>query len=184
MGHGPQIALTPQTDERNFPRWEPNAPPGRSGHAYPRMLTRSATVEDIKEWREKNKKVDRTTREDFWEDRAPKRNDPIPIAATVELVDAGYANVIGEPVVAQSAEDEKAIREILQDGINANVPSAPSSISVLVPEGPSELEKLRAQNAELEAELKRREELKAALAEQPRVKRKYTRRAKPEPVAE
>lgn len=117
MSHGPQIALTPQTDERNFPKWQLNAPAGKSGHAYPKMLTRLCTKQDRDEWIEKNRKIDRTTREEYWDERPPRVGSPIPVLATDELVDAGLADVMGDPVTVQSAADEVKVKAML--GIEA-----------------------------------------------------------------
>ena len=59
MAHPPNIPLTPQTDERNFPRHDPAAPIGRSGHPYPKQLTREFLPEDVEPWRAKNVRYDR-----------------------------------------------------------------------------------------------------------------------------
>lgn len=166
MPHPPNIALTPQTDERNFPICREGAPPGQSGHAYPRMLTRPCTAEDREAWRTKNKRMDRTTREEYWEDRPPKVGDPIPVISTLELVDAALAQVVGEPVIVHDAEDEKTVREML--GLAA-AEAKPSTFSIPIrggaaqmPGAESPLERLRRENDELEAEIERRAKLKAA----------------------
>lgn len=117
MSHGPQIALTPQTDERNFPKWAANAPAGKSGHAYPKMLTRLCTKQDRDEWIERNRKIDVNTRQEYWDEKPPKVGTPIPVVATQDLVDSGFADVLGEPVVVASAADEAVILDML--GIKA-----------------------------------------------------------------
>ena len=113
MPHPPQIPLTPQTDERNFPRWANDAPPGKSGHAYPKMLTRACTKEDRIEWREKNRRVDQHTRQEYYEGVAPPLHAPIPVLSTIEMVDAGLAQLANEPVIVKDAAEEQRILEFL-----------------------------------------------------------------------
>ncbi len=113
MPHPPQIPLTPQTDERNFPRWASDAPPGKSGHAYPKMLTRACTKEDRIEWREKNRRMDQHTRQEYYEGVAPPLHAPIPVLSTIEMVDAGLAQLANEPVIVKDAAEEQRILEFL-----------------------------------------------------------------------
>ena len=113
MPHPPQIPLTPQTDERNFPRWAHDAPPGKSGHPYPKMLTRTCTKEDRIEWREKNRRVDQHTRQEYYEGVAPPLHAPIPVLSTVEMVDEGLAPLANEPVIVKDASEERRIMEFL-----------------------------------------------------------------------
>lgn len=113
MPHPPQIPLTPQTDERNFPRWEKDAPRGHSGHSYPKMLTRPATSEDRASWIEKNKRFDANTRMEYWEDAPPRINAPIPRLSTQDMVDAGLARLANQPIVVQDAAEEQRVMEFL-----------------------------------------------------------------------
>ncbi len=113
MPHPPQIPLTPQTDERNFPRWDKNAPAGKSGHPYPKMLTKICTREDRDAWVEKNRRTDRVTREDYWEETPPRVGAPIPIPATQELVDEGLSEIVNAPVVVNDATAEQRACELL-----------------------------------------------------------------------
>lgn len=107
--HPPQIPLTPQTDPRNFPVWDAKAPPGHSGHPYPKMLTRRFTAEDRAEWLKSNAQWDQHLRQEYYLDRVPRIGDPYPVAATPALVDLGYSNRVGGEVICASAEDEKAV---------------------------------------------------------------------------
>lgn len=130
MPHPPQIPLTPQTDERNFPRWEgENAPPGRPGHRYPKMLTRPCTRADREAWVEKNRRTDRVTREDYWEEPPPRVGAPIPMLATQAMVDEGLAQLANEPIVVNDKEDEIRVRAFL--GILE--PQAPVAKAVSIP---------------------------------------------------
>ncbi len=113
MPHPPQIPLTPQTDERNFPRWQENAPPGKSGHPYPKMLTRICTREDRDAWVEKNRRVDRVTREDYWEDTPPRVGALIPIMVSSDLVNAGLCQLANVPLVVNDKEEEARVRAFL-----------------------------------------------------------------------
>ncbi len=113
MPHPPQIPLTPQTDERNFPRWAADAPPGKSGHPYPKMLTRTCTKEDRIEWREKNKRIDQNTHREYFEGVAPPLHAPIPVLTTIEMVDEGLAPLAGEPVIVKDAAEERRVMEFL-----------------------------------------------------------------------
>lgn len=166
MAHPPQIPLTPQTDERNFPRWQDKAPPGQSGHGYPKMLTRKFTKDEREAWRDKHRRIDVTTRQEYFEERIPKVGDPVPVLATEDLVDAGIAILVGEPVVVANADEEKRALGILGDqGVEVETPA--TSFTVPISNGrPSDsaLEKLRQENADLEAALKRNEELKRELS--------------------
>lgn len=173
--HPPQIPLTPQTNEAMFPRHDPAAPPGFSGHAYPKMLVKECKEEDRALWLEKNRQIDQPTRQEFYIDRPPKvgvmvkrkvkgalisvyvPGDPIPITATEELVDSGFARVIGEPVIAGNAEDEEMIYEIL--GIEMPSAESPPMIGIPINSGrelalESEVAALRKQLAERDAPVK------------------------------
>ncbi len=133
MPHPPQIPLTPQTDERNFPRWEKDAHPGKSGSYYPKMLTRLCTREDRDEWKEKNRRIDQNTRQEYFEGIAPRLNSPIPMLTTQEMVEEGLCHVANEPVIAQDKEDEARIRAFL--GLDKPMQVAPTvSIPIREPE--------------------------------------------------
>jgi hypothetical protein len=136
MPHPPQIPLTPQTDERNFPRWAADAPPGKSGHPYPKMLTRPCTKEDRVEWREKNRRVDQHTRQEYYEGVAPVLHSPIPVLATIEMVDEGLAPLANEPVIVKDAAEEQRILEFL--GLSEPyLPPTPVAIPVRTADTPS-----------------------------------------------
>lgn len=143
--HPANIPQTPQTDERNFPRWEPKAAPGRSGHGYPKMLTRQFTKDDREPWREQHKRFD-SVRGEYWEERCPKVGDDVPVVATIELVDAGYANVIGEAVIAANEDEEQAIFEMI--GERAPVPPA-AAVSIPLAAPRRATSDLEAENAAL-----------------------------------
>lgn len=178
MGHGAQIPQTPQTDERNFPRHDPHAPPGQSGHPYPRMLTRPCTKQDQEEWIEKNRQIDRNTREEYWTEQRPRIGAQIPYLATQDLVDAGFAKTPGEPVIIESQADEELIFQTL--GIEKPRPAPrATSVSELVDDD-SEASRLEAENRRLEEALNKNRRLKAALAaedeDEPAPRRRRARR--------
>lgn len=131
MPHPPQIPLTSQTDERNFPRWEgENAPFGRPGHRYPKMLTKVCTPSDRKEWVEKHRRIDQNTRQEYWETAPPRVGSPIPMEANAILVDAGIAPYVGAPLVADNKEQEAEILKAL--GLWDEVPQPPKTVSIPV----------------------------------------------------
>jgi hypothetical protein len=134
MTHPPQIPLTPQTDERNFPRWQENAPPGQSGHAYPKMLTRPCTREDREQWLATNKRIDANTRQEYYDNVAPRVGSPIPIIVTQEMVDDGLAQLAGEPVVVNDKEEEARVRAFL--GLDAPPPK-PGIVQIPIPLAPA-----------------------------------------------
>ena len=136
MPHPPQIPLTPQTDERNFPRWQANAPPGKSGHEYPKMLTRICTREDREAWVNKNRRVDRVTREDYWEDTPPRVGAMIPILVTQDLVDAGLCPLANEPLIVNDREDEARIRAFL--GLTDLQPPAAQKVRIPIAAPPED----------------------------------------------
>lgn len=196
MGHPAQIPLTPQTDERNFPVWEKGAPPGKSGHPYPKMLTKVCTKEDREEWLRRNVKIDRNTREEYWDDRAPRVGTPIPLLATDEVVNADLAKMPGEAIVVNSAADEATVLDMLGIGKAAQVagkvsiPLAARSDDDDADFG-SEADAVEEENRRLEAALKRNAELKKRLAAttadkaptKKKVKRKKRRAAKTRAVS-
>lgn len=129
MPHPPQIPLTPQTDERNFPRHDPGAAPGKSGHPYPKMLTRICTREDRSAWIEANRRVDQTTRQDYWESTPPRVNAPIPMLTTQDMVDEGLCDLAGQPIIVQDKEQEARVRAFL--GLDEPLPP-PKSVAIPV----------------------------------------------------
>lgn len=130
MPHPPQIPLTSQTDERNFPRWEgEDAPPGKSGHRYPKMLTRPCTKEDRAKWVDEHRRVDRITRDEYWEEPSPRVGSQIPMISTQDMVDEGLAKVAGEPIIVNDKEEEIRVRAFL----GVVTPGAPVAQAVSVP---------------------------------------------------
>ncbi len=158
MPHPPQIPLTPQTDERNFPRWAKDAPPGKSGHPYPKMLTRTCTKEDRIEWREKNRRVDQHTRQEYYEGVAPPLHSQIPVLSTIEMVDEGLAPLANEPVIVKDSAEEQRIMEFLGW---AEPDEPPPTVAIPISAGrlPARYEKAPSS----------RESLKKAIAEAPDV---------------
>jgi hypothetical protein len=107
MPHPSNIPLTPQTDDRFFPKWQgTDAPYGESGCRYPKMLTRECTSVDREEWLKRNKRRDNVSGNEYYEDVAPSVGALIPVVATAELVNAGLAKIVGEPVIAKDREHE------------------------------------------------------------------------------
>ncbi len=127
MPHPPQIPLTPQTDERLFPRWQQDAPPNKSGSKYPKMLTRPCTREDREKWAVSNKRRDQNTGQDYFESTAPRLGAPIPLIVTNEMVTDGLAQLAGEPVIVNDQEEEVRVRAFL--GLDA-APPKPSTIQI------------------------------------------------------
>jgi hypothetical protein len=149
MGHPPQVPLTPQTDERNFPRWDADAPVGQSGHPFPKMLIRICTRDDRIEWLAKHKKRDQTTKEEYYEEAPPTVGSPIPVMATQDLVDQGLLRTAGVPVIMLDKEHEKLVREAL------GLPHVPEikPRSVGIPMAGRSVEDLLAENAALRSAL-------------------------------
>lgn len=166
MGHPAQIPLTPQTDERNFPVWEKGAPPGKSGHAYPKMLTKACTKEDRDEWLKQNVKIDRNTREEYWEDRVPRVGTQIPLLANDDIVDAGFAKAPGQPLIAESAADEALLLDMLgiKDTQSAAKVAIPMASSGDDDDFESEADAIEAENERLAAAIARNKALKKQLA--------------------
>jgi hypothetical protein len=171
MGHGPQIPQTPQTDERNFPYWKQNAPPGQSGHGYPKMLVKPCSKEDREAWLAKNKQIDPTTRQEFYVERVPRLRDPVPVEATQDVVDAGFAANVGEPVIVLDAENEEEVCALLNFEVYRSKDA---------PKGIPRVDELEAEIAELRAALKTKP--KAALKAAP--KKRRTRRTKAQMAAD
>jgi hypothetical protein len=181
MAHPPNIPLVPSTNEQNFPRHDPRATWGRSGHAWPKVLNREFLPEDVEPWRRANAKYDqRAVPPEFFEARCPRPRkvlvsgkvlpgERVPIKVVQELVDAGYADTVGDDLICK---DPKVYSELVAYlaslGIAvADVDSsieAPASLASLVQAAPLpserdqtdiELERKRKQNDALEVELAR-----------------------------
>ena len=132
MPHPPQIPLTPQTDERNFPRWEgEKASPGRPGARYPKMLTRPTTREIRDDWVKEHRRVDQNTRQEYWEESPPRLHAPIPILSTQDMVDEGLSELANQPIIVGSAEEEERIRVFL--GLDEPAPGPQTSIIPIRP---------------------------------------------------
>ena len=189
MGHPPNIPLMPSTNELNFPRWAVDAPPGKSGHPYPHMLTREFLPEHKEAWVEEHKQYDEQKNKYFWSERCPRARvvrkngmiipgDQVPILSNQDLVDQGFAVRLNEPVVVKSLEEEIEVCEILgiptphRDKKTGHVQTVEISMQS------QELELLREQNAllqsrnaELEAETVRSVQETAARKERAEAKK-------------
>lgn len=124
MPHGPQIPLTPQTDERNFPRWSKDAKGSDSGAQYPKMLTRLCTRADLEEWRQTHGQFDPQTQRTHWNEAGPRIGSQIPRLATPEMVDAGLAKVANEPIIVDDKEMEAKVNVFL--GLDRPAPPPPT----------------------------------------------------------
>lgn len=87
------IPLTNQTDPRKFPDYE--------YVDYPKMMTRYATPDDIKEWEDKNKRIDPQSNVVYFPGGRPRLGSPIPF----------YDTDSGEPVIVHDEAEEEAFRE-------------------------------------------------------------------------
>jgi hypothetical protein len=193
-GPGINIPLTPDTDGSKFPRWE--------YIEYPKMLVRKATKEDVEEWR-KRRAID-----DSHALPAPPcvekgKESIVPILATIDHVMAGFAHAVGTPLIMQTAEQEQEFFGVYPpEPKTIDVPLAPPAVGELVQSVPvpvgklvhpaqeSELDRVKRENAQLEAliaERKRQAELRAQLAaadtEDEPVKPRRRRRTKAEMAA-
>ncbi len=184
MPHPPNIPLTRQTDERNFPQHDPEAPWGQSGHPYPKRINREFTEDDIEPWKKKHVQYDAGTRTEYFNERRPQARRVlasgkiipgqwVPVIVTQEMID--YLQLkqnVGDELEVSNAEELAKVRGFL--GQEQDTP--PVSITALVQEDKTEsqVERLKRQNAELEAELERNALLHAKLEEQ-RSQRKSVR---------
>jgi hypothetical protein len=141
------------------------------------MLTRPFTKDDRDIWLERNVRIDMNTNKRYYDDRVPKIGDPVPIVATQDLVDAGLAQLVGDPVVVQDAGDEQSVYETL--GIEP-VQAKPAVISVPIA-GSREVE-LAAENERL----KKMMEAMTVPLEQPKRRggRPKGSRNRPKPVSQ
>jgi hypothetical protein len=167
MAHPPNIALTPQTDERNFPVWKKDAPPGMSGYPWPRMMIRPVTDQDIQEWRTKNIRRDPNSGREYFEDRPPKKDDPMPVLVNQDLVDAGLAPTIGEPVICSSPDHEEQVRRVL--GIDERAAALSASAAEKPDTFMAPVDTSCTQAAEIERLEKENEDLRKKLSATPSV---------------
>jgi hypothetical protein len=128
MQHPPQIPLTPQTDPRNFPAHDPNAPPGKSGHPYPKMLTRPFTERDREQWLKLNGRREPGTTELWYAERPPEVDSSVPILTTREMVTAGLAPLANEPVIANDCDEEARLLTWLADHGIIPKPDVPEEV--------------------------------------------------------
>jgi|ERR1700722_469852 len=166
MGHPKQIPLMPQTDEANFPVHNAAAPAGHSGHPWPKMITRPFRKEEREAWLEKNRRIDVTTRQEFYETRCPKVGDPVPLLATQDMVDAGLVPLINEPVIVKNADEEARILKVL--GIAPVAVDHPAETFTIPVSGgvPSEgaLDRIKRENEQLREQIRERNKLRAEMA--------------------
>ena len=166
------IPLTPQTEPKNYPVWEDKAPPGKSGHGYPRMITRPFTEKDRDEWLRLNRKVDRVTREEYFEERVPYVGAQVPYLATAEMVNKGLCRRAGEPVVADSEAHEREILTFL--GVE-KADSGPPTVDVRdIVQAETATDQLQAENDRLRELLAEKRKLEAELAGEAPKKAKTT----------
>jgi hypothetical protein len=158
-GPGINVPLDRTTNPANFPRYE--------FREYPKMLTKTATQEDIDAWKVQHRIVDAQSGHISWASAAPRVGQPVPVLSAQADVTNGFAMSIGEPLIMQSKEQE-------EEYLGAN-PPPPKTVSVSIAQlaqaDEDELARLKAENAKLRAQ---------SAKPQGRPKRKYTKRAKPE----
>ncbi len=170
MPHPPNIPLTRQTDDRNFPQHDPGAPWGQSGHPYPKRINREFMPEDVEPWKKSHVQYDAQSRMEYFYDRCPQpqrvlssgkvvKGQLVPVIVTQEMIDyLQLTQNVGEELVVNSAEEEAKAKGFLGQ---EEEEIAPASVTALVQKDntESEVERLKRQNAELEAELERNVEL-------------------------
>lgn len=171
-GYGYNLPITPQTDQRNYPPYE--------FREYPKMITVPARKEDIDAWRKRNQFLDTATREVSYNGAAPKLAAMVPLRATQNDVDAGFAISVGDEMVAQNKEEEKLILQ--SHGLLDAFPG-PKVANVKLPSAGD----VAAENEELEGLLKRNAQLRkqaaSASEDEPKVPVLRRRRRKRAPQA-
>jgi hypothetical protein len=182
-GPGINIPLAWDTNPANFPRYE--------FRDYPKMLVRRATAADIADWKQR-KAVDQSQVLGAPPCIEKGKESWLPMLATNEHVQNGFASSVGEPLIMQSKEQEeeffgqhpeaKTVDIPLSAGVGDLVNTA-GVASGKKPGEETELDRINRENAELEAlaaARKRNAELRAQLgdAEGEKPKRQYTRRPK------
>jgi hypothetical protein len=150
VAHPFNIPAMATTDEKNFPVHNPKAPPGQSGHPYPKMLIQRFTTAMRAAWLDRYRRIDQNTRQEYWEERVPKLGDPVPLLATQDCLDAGFGTNLDQPLIANSAEEEELIYDTL--GIEPMAPPA-SSVSIPIPLTGHKEQAYRDEIADLEARL-------------------------------
>lgn len=155
----PNIPLTPQTNPGAYPQWDPKAPPGRSGHPWPKLLTRVFTIADRDEWQAKHRKFENG--QPTYSERCPRVGAIVPVTATQEIVDKGFADYVGQDLIANSEAEEKDLLVLL----GLDKPAAPAPVFTVEAKAPTAI--LEAENAQLRALLEEKQKLEAALAEKP-----------------
>ncbi len=170
MPHPPNIPLTRQTDDRNFPQHDPAAPWGQSGHAYPKRMNREFMPEDVEPWKKQHVQYDAQSRSEYYYDRCPQpqrvmtsgkvvKGQLVPVIVTQEMIDClQLTQSVGEELVVNNAEEETKARGFLGQ-VEEEI--TPASVTALVQKDKTEaeLERMKRQNAELEAELERHVQL-------------------------
>jgi len=138
------------------------------------MLVRPFTKEDREPWQQRYRQTDPIMGREFYLERCPKVGDMVPVETTQELVDAGFAETLRLPVICKNAEDEREVKKLL--GLDVTQPTAEA---VIIPFAESPIEKLKRENAELEALLAKNNQLKGELAgEKPAPVKQQRRRRK------
>lgn len=122
MAQHSRIAQSWATNPANFPQWSANALPGESGFEFPKQLTKLCTEADIEQWRVKNVKYDAGAREHYFDHAPPRLGTLIPITTTAEMFDLGLCSEVGQPVIVRDADEERRIREMLGQPVDALPP--------------------------------------------------------------
>lgn len=95
----------PDKELRGKPRY-PGYSEARNG-PYPKMVTTKCDQEYRTEFMARVSYIDDRTGHTCYRERAPKLNSVVPVNAIEEDVDAGFALVMGEPVIVPDEETEQ-----------------------------------------------------------------------------
>lgn len=157
-GYGINVPITKQTDPRNFPDYE--------FREYPKAINIPVDKAYIEEWRFRNSYIDDRTGKTCYMGCSPRLGTMRELIATQEDVEAGYAKVVGEPVIVQNAMQEHDC--LVLHGLKEAAKPA-KAVAVPLADRDEELEQLRAENKRLKTKSDEQAE-----AEPPR--RQYKRR--------
>jgi hypothetical protein len=174
IGYGKNIPFPPV----EFPPYERGDPNDKhNGNNYPKHINVPADDAYIAAFRQKNSYLDERSGKICYICAAPKVGAMVSLLATDEMVQAGYAEAVGEPVTFNDAEHEQNFMTRFAPALN--LPAAAPALSGLVNGGSGnpEVDRIKRENAEMAALLEENARLKAQLGGDAKPKRPYRRRA-------
>jgi hypothetical protein len=103
-GYGINIPLTPQTDPRKYPEYK--------FREFPKMLLQKCDDRYVEVWRQRNSYLDERTGKFSYIGVSPRVGSMVPLLATAEDVELGFATAVNDPVIVNNPEAEAHAKKL------------------------------------------------------------------------